>query len=234
MIVENHALKFLLLRRVKLNTKQYILLKSYKIKVILLPASVSSSMKFSPSVLSHSKLVFSAFGAANFSWQISSSPLLLLNLFGSNMSVIENEILWLDVIFHCSGPRILQTTRLYGEKEPRDLVRNYARSSSLHPEAPSSASHLCFSHLGLRHEWNVQSDIFKASAPPFLEKTRDTNTISVSHERLMVSKRSPIIAHIIKCNNWRPESKLGTDGTWFIGERPVSANKDINVTKDIF
>lgn len=39
------------------------------------------------------------------------------------------------------------------------------------------------------------------SPPNSLNQTRDTNTISVSHDHLMVSKRPMIITHIIKPNN---------------------------------
>lgn len=60
---------------------------------------------------------------------------------------------------------------------------------------------------------NDRSALFKAPVPESHNQTRDKNSISVSHDHLMGSKRSSIITHIIKFNNPGPGSKLGTDGT---------------------
>lgn len=75
---------------------------------------------------------------------------------------------------------------------------------------------LLASRLSVSQDEMTRARVFKVSPPLLpptsLSRTRDTNTISVSHSRLMGSKHSSIITHIIKFNNPRLEGKLSPDG----------------------
>lgn len=98
------------------------------------------------------------------------------------------------------------------------VVRNYARGEELLIFQPASSvptlrglvpqnadiTPLSCCQPVLQPEGNDRCAVFKSSEPPTpnsLNQTRDTNTISVSHDHLMVSKRPMIITHIIKLNN---------------------------------
>ena len=82
--------------------------------VFSLPASVRSTLKSPPASLSDSRLVPSASGTGNFSATMESSfTRLLLNLFGSNISIIEKEILWVDVVV---TPQSLGSSILHRER----------------------------------------------------------------------------------------------------------------------
>lgn len=79
-----------------------------------LPASARSTLKSPSAVLSDSRLVPSALSTGNFSVTMESSlTLLLLNFFGSNISIIEKEILCVDVIV---TPQSLGSSILYRER----------------------------------------------------------------------------------------------------------------------
>lgn len=98
-----------------------------------LPASVRSTLTSPPAVLSQSTFAPSAFSAGNFSVAAESSwTLLLLNFFGSNMSMMEKEILCVDGIFI---PQSFGSSILCGEKGVRGSgginVRNYALGEEL-------------------------------------------------------------------------------------------------------
>lgn len=158
-----------------------------------LPASARSTLKSPPAVLSDSRLVPSAFSAGNFSVTMESSlTLLLLNFFGSNISIIEKEILCVDVIV---TPQSLWSSILYRErplkKARKTGVRNYACGEELLIVLPTSCLRSSSKRInggdpsedGLgtsasvcqsvpQREWDDRSAVFKASVPPVSQ--RDT------------------------------------------------------------